>query len=159
MNVAKPETAAGEVTPAAVRAAAALASAGADRAAPVLVIGRVGAGRELRRLGFENVDSVDASAGKEAGRVSAMGYRHVVAVGPLEAEAAPASLIDRVIRALPRGGCFALTLAPGCRGHVDCMGRLREYLDAAYAELLVREDVAPATADAADADLYLLRRN
>jgi hypothetical protein len=154
MNVAQAATPPGPVTPAAVRAAAALARAGAERKAPVLVIGRVGVGRELRRRGFDRVDTVDPAGGQ----VSAVGYKYVVAVGCLEKPSVPASLIDRVIRALPRGGCFALTLAPGSRGHRDCMGRLAEYLDAAYAELLVREDVAPASADGEEADLYLLRR-
>jgi hypothetical protein len=158
MNVAKPETSA-PVTPAAVQAAAALDRVGAERGAPVLVIGRVGVGRELRRRGFGRVDTVDPPDDGTAAQVSASGYKYVVAVGPLEAPGAPAELIDGVIRSLPRGGCFALTLAARSRAHADCMGRLREYLDAAYAELVVREDVAAASTGGGAADLYLLRRN
>ena len=149
----------GYVTP--MRCAAALASVAAMPWAPLLELGcgtGLG-GAALRDAGFECIDGVDispemlANAGdKEIYRSLAIAdlsepldflqdgaYQNVAAIGVLNPNFMPADLIDRVVAALPAGGCFVLSLSDHALSEGSMQTRVLELTEYGVADLVFME--------------------
>lgn len=145
----------GYVTPA--RCAAALAAYAPDKSVPVLDFGcGTGlAGEALRNAGFEAIDGVDLSAEMLAQAKAkdiyrkltqitadiALGkdYRLISAVGVIGSGAAPISVLDMLLRALPVGGKLVFSFNDHALADPVNTGRLNEWLDCGAARLLFKE--------------------
>ena len=148
----------GYATPA--RVAQALAEAGADKAAPVLDFGcGTGlSGAALKAEGFAAIDGWDVSQGmldvaakKGVYRALALidpeatdfapvaDYPAVVATGVIGAGAAPLSVFDGIMEALPSGGLLAFSYNDHTLQDPAYEARVNEWLDCGGAELLSRE--------------------
>lgn len=161
------------------RAAAALAAAVADRAAPVLDIGcgTGAAGAALRDAGFSCIDGVDyademlaRARDKRLYRAliradlqeplpfAAGTYANAAAVGVLTPAHAPPGTIDAVLALLPPGGCFVFSLSDLATKTRDYLGRIHETVDTGAAELMFREYGSFLPGASISADIYVLRR-
>lgn len=145
----------GYVTPA--RCAAALAAYAPDKSVPVLDFGcGTGlAGEALRDAGFEAIDGVDLSAEmlaqakakdiyRKLTQITAdtplgKDYRLISAVGVIGSGAAPISVLDMLLRALPVGGKLVFSFNDHALADPVNTGRLNEWLDCGAARLLFKE--------------------
>ena len=145
----------GYVTPA--RCAAALAAYAPDKSVPVLDFGcGTGlAGEALRDAGFEAIDGVDMSAEmlaqakakdiyRKLTQITAdtplgKDYRLISAVGVIGSGAAPISVLDMLLRALPVGGKLVFSFNDHALADPVNTGRLNEWLDCGAARLLFKE--------------------
>ena len=145
----------GYVTPA--RCAAALAAYAPDKSVPVLDFGcGTGlAGEALRDAGFEAIDGVDLSAKmlaqakakdiyRKLTQITAdtplgKDYRLISAVGVIGSGAAPISVLDMLLRALPVGGKLVFSFNDHALADPVNTGRLNEWLDCVAARLLFKE--------------------
>jgi len=145
----------GYVTPA--RCAAALAAYAPDKSVPVLDFGcGTGlAGEALRDAGFEAIDGVDLSAKmlaqakakdiyRKLTQITAdtplgKDYRLISAVGVIGSGAAPISVLDILLRALPVGGKLVFSFNDHALADPVNTGRLNEWLDCGAARLLFKE--------------------
>lgn len=145
----------GYVTPA--RCAAALAAYAPDKSVPVLDFGcGTGlAGEALRDAGFEAIDGVDLSAKmlaqakakdiyRKLTQITAdtplgKDYRLISAVGVIGSGAAPISVLDMLLRALPVGGKLVFSFNDHALADPVNTGRLNEWLDCGAARLLFKE--------------------
>lgn len=145
----------GYVTPA--RCAAALAAYAPDKSVPVLDFGcGTGlAGEALRNAGFEAIDGVDLSAEmlararakdiyRKLTQITAdtplgKDYRLISAVGVIGSGAAPISVLDMLLRALPVGGKLVFSFNDHALADPVNTGRLNEWLDCGAARLLFKE--------------------
>jgi predicted TPR repeat methyltransferase len=145
----------GYVTPA--RCAQALASFAADTSLPLLDFGcGTGlAGLAFRDSGFSVLDGVDLSGEMiaqadakgiyrnltpvEADTPIPGGYPFIAAVGVIGAGAAPLSVLDMLLHALPPGGLLVFSFNDLTLADPASMGRLNEWLDCGAARLLFAE--------------------
>ena len=145
----------GYVTPA--RCAAALAAYAPDKSVPVLDFGcGTGlAGEALRDARFEAIDGVDLSAEmlaqakakdiyRKLTQITAdtplgKDYRLISAVGVIGSGAAPISVLDMLLRALPVGGKLVFSFNDHALADPVNTGRLNEWLDCGAARLLFKE--------------------
>ena len=153
---------AGYATPG--RTARLLAAHTADLTQPILDFG-CGTGLSgvaLRAAGFTTIDGVDPSAemlegarGKgvyraltviETGADIAPGYAAVTAIGVIGCGAAPVSVFDQIMAALPKGGLFALSYNDHALEVPEYLGKLKSYTETGKARLLA-EDYGPHLPD------------
>lgn len=158
----------------ALQCAEALAEVVKDRSAPVMDIG-CGAGRSgeaLHTAGFSTIDGLDES-GERLSQAAERGiYRNLVPIdlshpAPVEegayanaaamtclgAGSVPATLLDAVVRKLPKGGCLVFCVDEQSPDGRQVLGRLMELLDCGFAELLRRQ-----FREGGDGKVYVLRR-
>jgi predicted TPR repeat methyltransferase len=162
------------------RTADALAKYAADKAAPVLDLG-CGAGLSgaaLGDAGFSTVDGADFAprmlkAAAERGVYRDLvltdlsdplpgapdQYANMCAVGVFSPGHAPASLIAKVMNALPRGGCFAFTLNEHAMKDAEYGCWMRELLDTGYASLLFKELGPHVPGIGLQAEVWVIRRS
>lgn len=148
----------GYATPA--RIAAALAKVCDDQAAPVLDFG-CGTGLSgvaLSQHGFSNIDGVDLSQDMLSQAhdrscyrdllliepdapldLEAYGYKSIVACGAIGAGAAPLSVFDSLMQALPKGGHFAFSFNDHSLEDPTYEAKLDSHLQTKSAKLLHRE--------------------
>ena len=141
------------------RIAAALIEAGADPSGPLLDYGcGTGlSGEALRAAGFETIDGWDVSRGmleeaSEKGVYRSLDlidpedtdfspvsdYASVAAIGVIGAGAAPASVFDEIMKALPSGGLFAFSFNDHTLEDPSYEARVLDWIDCGAAELLFK---------------------
>ena len=165
----------GYATPA--RCAAALAAHTADLSAPVLDFG-CGTGLSgcaLRDAGFTTIDGMDLSAEMlaearkkdvyrtltriEADHVLTEGaYASIAAIGVIGAGAAPISLLDRLLRALGRGGRLVFSFNDHTLQDPVHEARINEWTDCGAAYLLMRERGDHLPALNMSSNVYILEK-
>lgn len=167
----------GYVTP--QRIAAALAKFTKDPAAPLLDYGcGTGmSGEALRAAGFSTIDGVDVTAemldiarAKNIYRtitladpakpapVTPGAYPMIAAIGVIGIGAAPLSLFDELMHALPKGGLFALSFNDHALEHPEYEAKVNEWVDSAAARLLMREYGPHIPGKNLNANVYVLEK-
>ncbi|MCX7559908.1 methyltransferase domain-containing protein [Sulfitobacter sp. F26204] len=140
------------------RCAAALAKVTADLTAPVLDFGcGTGlSGLALRLAGFTTIDGVDISeemlrhaAAKDVYRnltriegdagSTAKTYGAIAAIGVIGSGAAPVSVLDMLMKALPRDGRLVFSFNDHTLNDPIYEGRISEWTDCGAARLIFRE--------------------
>ncbi|MEL7348202.1 MAG: methyltransferase domain-containing protein [Pseudomonadota bacterium] len=160
------------------RAAEALAAQAADRGGALADFGcGTGlSGQAFAAAGFTVIDGYDLSPGmlQRAGEkgvyrrlalcdlsqpleIEDGAYANAAAVGALNPQFMPPTVIDEILRVLSPGGCFVFSINdrhnPG-----PFEGRVMDLTDCGYAELLVREKGGHLPGIGLESTLYLLRR-
>ncbi|WP_137700569.1 class I SAM-dependent DNA methyltransferase [Marimonas lutisalis] len=167
----------GYVTP--QRIAAALAKFTKDPAAPLLDYGcGTGmSGEALRAAGFSTIDGVDVTAEMldiaraksiyrtitiadpaEPAPVTPGAYPMIAAIGVIGIGAAPLSLFDELMHALPKGGLFALSFNDHALEHPEYEAKVNEWVDSAAARLLMREYGPHIPGKNLNANVYVLEK-
>lgn len=148
----------GYVTPR--RCAEALARFAAAPWAPVMDLGcGTGiSGLALREAGFECIDGYDVSEAMLA-RAEAKGvyrrlgiadlskpldiptdeYQNAAAIGTVNPNYMPVTVLDEILAKLPVGGCFVFSLNDSSAADGSVVGRLNTLIDTGVAELMFRE--------------------
>lgn len=161
------------------RAAEALARFAEDRSLPIADFGcGTGlAGVAFAAEGFTTIDGYDISpemlkqaASKGVYRYLATcdmsqpleiedaTYAHAAAVGALNPQFMPATVIDEILRTVEPGGCFAFSINDK---HLDCgtlEGRVMDLTDTGYADLVLRERGEHLPGIDLESTIYVLRR-
>ena len=161
------------------RVAAALVEAGADLSAPLLDYGcGTGlSGEALRAAGFRTIDGWDVSRGMldeaaekgvyrrldlidpdDADFAPVGAYAAVAAIGVIGAGAAPASVFDGVMRALPSGGLFAFSFNDHTLEDPSFEARVLDWIDCGAADLLSKAHGDHLPALDLGAMVYVLRK-
>lgn len=134
-------------------------------------------GLALKLAGFEIVDGMDISADMLA-QAEAKGiyrtltradpdaqpdipggYRAITATGVIGTGAAPVSVLDALIDALPKGGLLAFSFNDHTLQDRIYEGRLNEYLDTGTARLLFREHGDHLPGIGLKANVYVIEKN
>ncbi len=171
-------TSGGYVTP--LRCAAALAAHAGLPWAPLLELGcGTGlSGLALREAGFECLDGADISPGmlKIAGQKDAYRtlfeidlsqpldsvaddtYQNAAAIGVLNPNFMPATLIDNVLAKLPVGGCFVLSLNDHALAEGSMQTRILELTEHAIADLLFKEYGEHIPGTGLQSSVYVLQK-
>lgn len=140
------------------RCAAALAQFTEDMSAPVLDFGcGTGlSGLALKLAGFSTIDGIDLSAEMLAqaadkgvyrrtthvdarAEVAPGNYASIAAIGVIGAGAAPISVLDMLIKALPKGGRLVFSFNDHTLEDPVHEARINEWVDCGAARLLFRE--------------------
>ena len=142
------------------RCAEALAGRMEDLSAPILDFGcGTGlSGAALARAGFETIDGMDLSADMlaqandkgvyrklihiDAGEEFAHApgdYAAIAAIGVIGAGAAPISVFDQIMHALPKGGFLVFSFNDHALAEPENEARVNEWLDCGAATLLFKE--------------------
>jgi predicted TPR repeat methyltransferase len=167
----------GYITPR--RCAEALAAHVPDPTAPVLDFGcGTGlSGQALAEAGFTTIDGLDPAAemleqarAKDVYRElrqidpgedpveSAGDYRAIAAIGVIGAGAAPVSVFDQIMHALPRQGQLVMSLNDHALQDRQYEGRISEWTDCGAARLLFREYGDHLPGEGLKANVYVIEK-
>ncbi|MGJ8558508.1 MAG: class I SAM-dependent DNA methyltransferase [Sulfitobacter geojensis] len=165
----------GYATPA--RCAAALAGVTKDLYAPLLDFGcGTGlSGLALKNAGFTTIDGVDVSAKMlaqatakgiyrttehidETTAINANVYANIAAIGVIGTGAAPISVLDMLMKALPRDGRFVFSFNDHTLEDPVHEARINEWTDCGAARLLFRERGAHLPGIKMQSTVYILEK-
>lgn len=167
----------GYVTP--ERCATALAKCVPDKSRPIMDLGCGSglSGLSLKAAGFDTIDGFDLSAemlerAREKGvyrnlyradlsrplPMAEQAYTHAAAIGCLNPDYMPVTLLDAILKKLPSGGCLVFSLSDRAAADGTMVGRLTDLIDCGFAELLHRSYGDHLPGIDLKATVYLLRR-